>query len=200
MLVSLPSNMLQNCHKGSLGLSFFIPKMLRHQHIWEAWCQLQCSVPVSCSPWLHGPAKLAEVRHGLSCVDERWKWFWASYSIHQTGEFEGQTAVSLFAPSCQAQLYMASNTSETWDTTLQLATKGLLASGALLREPSCLFRDTRETSPCFHMKDPRGELPCPSEERQSTNHAHPASQRSPIPFTPELAACYLLLQHPCMGS
>lgn len=74
----------------------------------------------------------------------------------------GQTAVSLFAPSCQAQLCMASNTSETRDTTLQLATKGLLASGALQREPSCLFWDTSEASPCLHMEDiPEQSFPAP---------------------------------------
>lgn len=31
--------------------------------------------------------------------------------------------------------------------------KGLLATGALQREPSCLFWDTRATSPSLHMKD-----------------------------------------------
>lgn len=41
-----------------------------------------------------------------------------------------------------------------------------------------------------HERHPRAELPCPSEVGQSTNHAHQASQRGPIPFTPELAACY----------
>lgn len=75
MLVSFHPILLQNCHKGSLGLFFFFflhSQNIRHQHILETWSQLQCSVHVSCSPWLHGPAKLAEkVRHGLSCVDER---------------------------------------------------------------------------------------------------------------------------------
>lgn len=70
----------------------------------------------------------------------------------QTEEFRGKTAVSLFAPSCQAQHCMASNT-ETWDTTRKSATKGLLASGALQREPSCFFWDTRKASPWLHMKD-----------------------------------------------
>lgn len=70
--------------------------------------------------------------------------------------------MSLFAPSCQAQHYMASNTSETWDTILQLTTKGLLASGALQREPCYLFWDTREASPCLHMKDnPEQSVPAP---------------------------------------
>lgn len=108
-------------------------------------------------PVLHGPAKLAgKVRHGLSCVDERWKWFWASYS--QTGE-----SVSLFAPSCQAQHHVASNTSETWDTTLHLAgNKRAFASGALQRELPCLFWDTREASPCLHMRDiPEQSCPVP---------------------------------------
>lgn len=34
-----------------------------------------------------------------------------------------------------------------------MATKGLLASGDLQREPSCLFWDTREAFLCLHMKD-----------------------------------------------
>lgn len=130
--------------KSRAFLSFFTPKILDYS-IWEAWSQLQCSAHVSCSPWLHGSAKLAEkVRHGPAVLMREVEMILSL--THQTGEFRGQTAVSSFAPSCQAQHYMASNTSETWDTTLQLATKGLLASGALQREPPCLFWDTREAS------------------------------------------------------
>lgn len=73
MLVSLPSNTAAEMSQGKsrLVLSFFTPKIL-DTTIWEAWSQLQCSAHVSCSPWLHGPAKLAEkVSHGLSSVDER---------------------------------------------------------------------------------------------------------------------------------
>lgn len=47
-------------------------------------------------------------------------------------------------------------------------------------------------------RHPRAELSCPSEEGQCPNHAYQAPHRGLI--TPELAACYLLLQHPCMGS
>lgn len=73
MLVSLPSNTAAELSQGKSRAIFLfsLPKIL-DMNIWEAWCQLQCSAHVSCSPWLHGPAKLAEkVRHGLSCVDER---------------------------------------------------------------------------------------------------------------------------------
>lgn len=71
----IPSNTAAELSQGKFRAFFFFflhSQNIRHQHILETWSQLQCSVHVSCSPWLHGPAKLAEkVRHGLSCVDER---------------------------------------------------------------------------------------------------------------------------------
>lgn len=92
--------------------------------------------------------------------------------------------MSLFAPSYQVQLCMASNTSETWDTTLQLATKGLLASGDPQREPSCLFWDTREASPCLHMRDiPEQSFPAPLRwgSLLITLITHPRGVLSPSP-------------------
>lgn len=161
--------LLENCHKRGLGFLFLLHSQnVRHQHILEGWSQMQCSAHISCSPCLHGPAKLAEKQ----CGWERWKEFWASYSIHRTGEFGGQTAVSLFAPSCQAQLHMAQTLLKhgTWpyNGNKRAPCFWRSAEGAIL----LVLGHQGSISLPSHERRPKAELPCPSEDGQPTKQAH----------------------------
>lgn len=178
MLVSLHPILLQNCHKGSLGLFFFLHSQnIRHQHILEAWSQLQCSVHVSCSPWLHGPAKLAEkVRHGLSCVDERG----GNDSEPPTQYIRLESLRGRQLCPC---LLPAARHSSAWPQThLKHGTRpyNWQQKGFLLLE---ICRGSH--SACFG-----------TPGKHLLAFTWKTSQRGPISFTPELAACYLLLQHP----
>lgn len=182
MLVSLHPILLQNCHKGSLGLFFFLHSQnIRHQHILEAWSQLQCSVHVSCSPWLHGPAKLAEkVRHGLSCVDERG----GNDSEPPTQYIRLESLRGRQLCPC---LLPAARHSFAWPQThLKHGTRpyNWQQKGFLLLE---ICRGSH--SACFG-----------TPGKHLLAFTWKTSQRGPIPFTPELAACYLLLQHPSTRS